>query len=721
MSQKELVNQLYKNFVLQKDQSFNVIACLEIIIKYHDGEANQPQLRASCGYSKQGVSLIGLTQGAKAFGLTAEAFESDIETLKEAEIPVILQTIKFEDVVHYLICYGYKEGKFIIGDPGWGILEYLPEELEAVWKSHILVYAEPNENFEKREITRQKKKEWLIRHLRKNIDAIIILISIGAITASITLGLIRFLQQFVNIAVSDFSMRSLLIITGLITFLLLINSLILNLRNKLINRHCYFLYHNISVSFMEKLISIPGSLVKDTPTGITVPAFLKAQELLKLIRELIFFVASEPFIFLGTLIYLFILSPLTVFVLLLSIPVLYLIIRVFHSLLLDNMADEENPEFTSIDKYINIFGSKGLIKSFNKENYFMAYLTNVYKDSQKYVYSQWDKKNKIKYRINVFFSLFFIAVIFHATYLLVKNIINTGQWISVTSLSLFFLHSLRQIAIAYLKYRKLEVIYNYRITDLLMFKQDYKIDQTNLNSEMPCIPFDTIKVCDMNFRFPGRTLSLKKLNFQLEKGKITGIYGNMGSGKSIIRSILSRDYEFESGTILLDNNNWEELNNYEWRKSVAVVKGDEKLIKGTVYENICLDNANRHFQNVLDICEKYGFDTYIKSVQSGFATIINEEASNISACQRQIIAFARALYHNPKVLILDEATAMMDKKTEESIISLINGIKSDIIVLLLSSRADLILESDIIYNLAEKSLSAPISPEHFRKEVTEMI
>jgi ATP-binding cassette subfamily B protein len=130
-----------------------------------------------------------------------------------------------------------------------------------------------------------------------------------------------------------------------------------------------------------------------------------------------------------------------------------------------------------------------------------------------------------------------------------------------------------------------------------------------------------------------------------------------------------------------------------------------KLFNGTIFENICL-SEHPNFQEVTNFCRATGFDPFINEFQQGYATIINEDNANLSGGQQQLIALARALYQKPQVLLLDEATAAMDRRTEQFVLKLLQRLKKDMMVIFVTHRVQLARQTDYTYVIENKQISA---------------
>ncbi|WP_158864757.1 ATP-binding cassette domain-containing protein [Maribellus comscasis] len=214
-----------------------------------------------------------------------------------------------------------------------------------------------------------------------------------------------------------------------------------------------------------------------------------------------------------------------------------------------------------------------------------------------------------------------------------------------------------------------------------------------------------LRVENLNFRFPGKSLLLKNINFNVKKGEIITLFGEIGCGKSTLLSILQRFHSFESGKIKINNENWDNTSLYQWREKVTSVSQHVQLFNGTILENICLEE-NPDAEKVIQFCQEYGFHSFIMEFQQEYATIVNENSTNLSGGQRQLIALARALYSYPQLLLLDEATAAMGRRTEHFVIELLQRIKTDMTIIFVTHRPQLARYTDRIYVIEDKTVSA---------------
>jgi ATP-binding cassette, subfamily B, multidrug efflux pump len=190
---------------------------------------------------------------------------------------------------------------------------------------------------------------------------------------------------------------------------------------------------------------------------------------------------------------------------------------------------------------------------------------------------------------------------------------------------------------------------------------------------------------------------LRDVSFTIEPGETVAIVGHTGAGKTTIISLLLRFYDVQKGAIRIDGVEIRDMDLMDLRRRYGVVLQDPFLFSGTVAANIRLGSSWIEDESVEEAAEQVNVADFIRSLPGGFAEEVRERGSTLSTGQKQLISFARALAHNPKILILDEATSSVDTETEfkvrEALTRMVEGRTSIIIAHRLSTiqRADKII------------------------------
>lgn len=162
-------------------------------------------------------------------------------------------------------------------------------------------------------------------------------------------------------------------------------------------------------------------------------------------------------------------------------------------------------------------------------------------------------------------------------------------------------------------------------------------------------------------------LLMKDMNIDVKPGQTIAIVGPTGAGKTTLINLLMRFYEVNGGTIKVDGVDITDLTREELRHLFGMVLQDTWLFKGTIKDNIAYGKEDATFEDVVNAAKAAHADHFIRTLPQGYDTILNEEASNISQGQKQLLTIARAILANPAILILDEATSSVDTRTESYI------------------------------------------------------
>lgn len=176
-----------------------------------------------------------------------------------------------------------------------------------------------------------------------------------------------------------------------------------------------------------------------------------------------------------------------------------------------------------------------------------------------------------------------------------------------------------------------------------------------------------ISIRNMSFGYDRNRPVLKNLDLEIPGGKMYGIVGRSGAGKTTLVNLISRMYDVREGSILIDGVNVKDLSFDELRRNVAMVSQDTYIFTGTVAQNIAYAKEGAGMVEIMQAAKLAGAHEFIMRMPDGYDTMIGSTGRSLSGGERQRISIARAILADPKILILDEATASVDTETERII------------------------------------------------------
>lgn len=671
-----------KTFSLQKDQTDCGVGCLQSLVRYYGGDRSLELLREKSGTSKTGTTLLGLYQCAKEIGFDAEGCEADTNALIEHGKPVILHIVIDQKYEHYVICYFYDsvtDPKFCIGDPAKGIEYWTKEELEKVWVSKTCLTLTPNDGFKKERHTNKEKVQWLKKLINEDKESVYTIIVLGVFFMLLGMSMSIFSQKLIDDILPKRKLNVLLLSIAFLGFLLLGRVVIQALRELYIIKQSKAFNERINRKFYSSLLYLPKLFFDSRKIGDFVARLNDTQRIQNVIKLLITDTATD---ILGVLIsigFLFYYSwKLALFCLLVSPLIFFLIFR-FNKQIIEAQKNVMQAYSGNEANYIDSIRGMDVVKGFSKQDLFLKKNELIFGNFQNKIFELGKLNLKITLYSGIALVLVLIGILGFSSYNVLNDEIKIGELMAIIGISSSLLASITNLALASIPIQEARVAFD-RIFEYSSLEKETTDGQiiSNINS---------IKIRNIDFRFNGRSRLLNNISLNLEKGKITCLLGESGSGKTTLTEILQKNYFPENGSIIINENiDLKDISIDNWRKYIGIVPQNIQLFNGNVLENIILDETID--ENKLQTVLSYGFDKFISSLPHGFMTLAGEEGINLSGGQKQLLGWMRALYHNPKFLILDEPTSSLDEVNRNFIYTLIQKLKSDKIIFIISHHSE---------------------------------
>jgi ATP-binding cassette subfamily B protein len=676
--------------VKQRDISDCGAACLASVARFYNLDVAVTKIRQHAGTNQKGTNLAGMLEAAKYLGFDAKGVRGTLESLFQVQLPVIAHVIVNGQLQHYVVIYKISKQKICIMDPadGKSIVKKLSEFKEE-WTGVLLLLV-PNDDF----IQGNQKISFYRRFydLLKPHRSILIQTLIGAVIYTLLgLSMSIFVQKIVDFVLVDGN-RNLLNIMSIGMLIILSLQIILGIfKSFFMVRTGQIIDTRLILGYYKHLLKLPQQFFDNMRVGDITSRIGDAVKIRLFINDVSINLAVNLFMLLFAFMLMFTYYWKLALLLLVIIPLysaIYLITNMLNKKvqrkLMENAADLESQLVESLN-------AVGTIKRFGLENHanrktelrFMTLLDTVYKSAMNSVFSGSSTE-----LVSHSFTIILLWV--GAGFVLDKQI-SPGELLSFYTLIGYFTGPVSSF-VGMNKTVQDAIIASDRLFEIMEMEQENDKNKFDLS----VLSIGNIRFLDVSFRYGSRVLVFDKLNLEIPSRKLTGIVGESGSGKSTLMSILQNIYPVHGGQVFIGDYAINHISNTSLRRIIAVVPQKIDLFSADVITNISIGDEEPDIKKIIGICNLLGIIHFIDQLPNGFQTQLGENGSSLSGGQKQRIAIARALYRDPEILILDEASSSLDPVSEKYV--------QDTIEVLLSENKTVIVISHRLSSIQRAGL-----------------
>jgi len=648
--------------IKQRDVTDCGAACISSVAAYYKLDMPVSRIRQYAGTDKRGTNILGLIEASEKLGFQAKGAKGNFDSLSKIPLPAIAHVVLKNQLQHYVVVYKVHRKHILIMDPADGkIYKKTSDEFKKEWTGVILVLM-PGESFiPGKQKTSNIQRFWMLIHPHRYM---MIQATIGALLyAVLGLSFSIYLQKIIDFVLVEGNIRLLNLLSSIMIALLIFQLVIGYFKSLFALQTGQHIDARLILGYYTHLLKLPlrffdtmrvGEIISRVNDAVKIRNFVNDIALNLMVNILIIgFSTGLMFLYYWKLaVIMMVIIPVYIFIYIISNK----INRKWQRILMENSADLESQLVESLNaagtiKYLGLEKYAGI----KTENRFIILLKSVYKTSVYGLYIA---------NVSEFFTrLFTIVLLWTGSYFVINRELSPGELLSFYALIGYFTGPVTSVITA-----------NRSIQDALIAADrlfeiiDLEIESADENKiELTPALAGGIRFNNVSFRYGTRTVVFENLSLEIKEGTSTAIVGESGSGKSTLLSLLQNIYPVVKGNITVGGFDLRHISNTSLRRVISAVPQHIDLFQGTITENIAIGDYEPDMKKVIELSVLTGIDEFVEKLPDTYYTLLNEQGINLSGGQRQRLAIVRALYRDPQILILDEATSNLDPGSEQKI------------------------------------------------------
>ena len=674
-------------------------ASLKIIAKHFGKYYSLQYLRDRCGITKEGVSLHDISVGAENIGLRTLAVKCDVnEIVNSVPFPAII----FWNNNHFVVVYHADKKRIYVSDPARGRVKYSHETFKQGWYQRgenqgVLLAVEPTVDFKETKAEKEQKRNSflsILKYFTPYSHSFALIFVIMFIVTALQ-GVLPFISKAVidvGIKTSDVNFINMILI-GNISILLSV--MVFNVLRDWILLHITARVNIALISdYLIKLMNLPvtffenklmGDILQRAQDHERIRSFIMNNSLSLIFSMLTFVVFAIILLIYNVVIFLIFLagSALSVGWVLLFLNVRKKLDWEYFELLSRNQSYWVETVSAIQDVKINNYEKQRRWK-------WEEIQTRLYHVNKR-VLAITNMQNLGAQFIE---SIKNMGIVFFCAVAVINGDITFGVMIS-TQFIIGMLNGPLSQFISFVMGAQYAKISFLRINEIRQLEDEEELLSVGNTCILP--NEKSITLSNVHFQYSANSpFVLKGIYLQIPENKVTAIVGGSGCGKSTLLKLLVRLYKPSFGDIKMDTMNVDAINLRQWRNLCGVVMQDGKVFSDTIINNIVLDADRIDYDRLHEVCKIAQLEEEINAMPNGFDTTVGETGRGLSGGQKQRLLIARALYRNPKMLFLDEATNALDTINERKIVDALNNAFEHRTVVVIAHRLSTIQNADQI-------------------------
>ena len=653
-----------KTAIRQHDLSDCAAACVASIARHYGRVVPLTVIREASGTSMAGTSIKGILDACREIGFRAAGYKSDeknLEGLYGLAEPVILHIVNGRGELHFVVLESLTSRYARIMDPGPGKVVRIPTaKLREQWTGYLVTMApEPDDGKQGSASTGPARRSLFHCLGLLSLKQYALMLAGSAIYIVAGLCTALYLQHIIDHVLPDHDTAALLRVGGLMLAVMLCTLLVGYGRILYSLRLSLTLDAQLILDYLRHLFRLPAAFFTRRGTGELHSRISDAAKVRNFLIEGISTLMTGILILTVSFTLMFT-THLRLAILMLTFIPLYLLLyaaadrvnkRVNRDIIEQSAVFEERTvEGIAAVRILRYYGNgQRLLRSIEKE--YLLLMQKLFRGGR------W--ADGFASAVDGIAKLLTVTLLTVGSIYIFSGSLTVGALVSFYSLTAWFSAPLGELVHLNETYTEARIAFE-RLGDITQLPTE----EAGIAHFQPK-PGNDLIFDHITFSYPGCPVLLKDFSLTLGAGQITAIRGASGCGKSSLAALLMRDYTVQGGVIRLGPHDIRLFSLEAWRRFISIVPQEPQLLSATILDNITCLAPSPDVDRVVRLLEELDLGAFIQGLPMGLFTRIGERGSLLSGGQRQRIALARALYHQPHVLILDEVTSSLDEASQQ--------------------------------------------------------
>jgi len=676
--------------VLQTEATECGLACLVMIARYHGHDIDLNALRKTASVSLKGASLKQVMATAAGLHLASRPMRVELDQLHKVQTPAILHW----DLNHFVVLKKITGSKVHFIDPGRGLRVMALEKVSDHF-SGVVLELSPAADFNLLQNRLKPKLSDLWGRMVGLKRAVLQTLTLSAILQMTALAAPFYLQLVVDRAIqpgdSQFLFALLLGFGGLV---------IIRAASEAIRGWAVLVYGN-QMSFQmvgnvfRHLIRLPTAWFEKRHVGDIISRVGSARPIQEALTQSVVAILLDGFMAVFTLVIMFLYAPNLAFMVMGMTALLAIATLLIYPNL--RRTEEEAIVTKAIENthVIESIRASTTVKLFGREASREASWRNLFADTinAATAHGKWLVLQRFFETMLIGGQIVIVVYLGAKLVMGNANIFTVGMLFAFLGYQLHFTESVKKLLSEGIKVSLLSLHLD-RLADIVYEKGE---TIAVIDAERKPV-LGAISLKNIDFRYSDNDpFVLKGLNLEIPAGKMTAITGPSGGGKTTLMKLILGLYAPNSGAIEIDGTPLTDMSMANWRTQIGVVMQDDQLLSGTIADNISFFDPQIDMQKVYRAAMAAQIHDEIVAIPMHYLSMVVDMGSVLSGGQKQRVLLARALYHDPKILFLDEGTANLDAATEAKISKILG--EMDITRVVIAHRRRLIDQSDAVFTV----------------------